>query len=137
MSDAHELVAVSVDITGKPSYNGYETVHEALWNLEEEFRTLEFVDRMMLSIDILSDLEPSIFHNRNFIYTFDYDEGLNDRFYSVYDGSNVDDPIFECWAKELYDYGIMKDEYDVLGLFKYLVKIGELLPTDSLTLIHA
>jgi len=135
MSDAQELVAVAYDITGKPSYNGYETVHEALWNLEHEFQVLEFADRMLLSIDILNDLEPPISEGRSFMYTFEYDYG--DLRCSVYDVYNIEDPIFEAWGRDLLEKGIMKDNYDLIGLFNYLVKTGELLPEDKLTLMHS
>ena len=133
MSEASELIKVTY-AEDRPLYNGYDTVHEALWNLEPEFRSLDFADRMLLSVDLLSDLEVPTFEGRTFYYTFTYDYG--DLICYVYSDSNIEDPVLEWHGQDLLDKEIIINEYDVNGLYSYLVKMGELLPDDKLTLIH-
>jgi len=133
MSEASELIAVAVDITGKPSYNGYDTVHEALWNLEEEFKALEFGERMSLSLEVLNDLHCSI-SSRMFFYTFD--QYGDETICALFSGEDLVTPCLEWRWRDLVDTGIMKSIYDMDGLYEHLVKIGELLPEDTITLVH-
>jgi len=133
MSEATELISVDYNIDGVPSYNGYETVHEAMWNIEEEFKALEFGERMSLSLVILNDLFCP-FQSRMFFYTFDHygDETLC----ALFSGEDLVTPCLEWHWRDLVDTGVMNGIYDIDGLHKHLVKIGELLPDDTITLVH-
>ena len=132
MSEASDLINVATDVTGKQTYNGYETVHEALWNLEPEFKVLDFADRMVLSIEVLNDLEEDEYPH--FYYTFD--EYGGEIICAIFAEEDLITPLLEWYWKDLKDAGIMSSLYDVKGLQQHLVKMGELLPKDELTLVH-
>lgn len=135
MNDAHELVTVSYDVTGDPLYNGYRTVHEALWNLEHEFRVLEFADRVLISLDILSDLGSPMIESQNYIYKFEYGIWGEMNCYIFHEG-NLEDPIVTWDGQDFIDQGIMKDKYDLNGIFSHFLMKGEFIPEDKLTLMH-
>jgi hypothetical protein len=132
MNNARELVAIAHDITGQPSYNGYTTAYEALWNIESEFRSLEFAERMQISLEVLADLENP-FQSHEFFYTFiTYNDEI---ICTLFDENDLTTPTFEWFWRDFKQGGIMKDTYDVKSLHTHLVKIGELLPEDTITLI--
>ena len=127
-------------VGGKTTYNGYESMYEALLHSDPDFKDLNFANRVLATALVLNDIENpepewTTFEPKSWVYSFAY---VNDQYHGVvYDPDNSHtDPIFTSAGDELFEEGIMKDEYDLEGLFKFLVKSGDLLPEDNLYLIH-
>lgn len=132
-----DIIHVTIE-DGMTLYNGYETTYEALTYCDTDFVTFPFSVKMEIATEAMNELTPvfsPLIKARKLIYNFASQQGqLLGVVYDQYDLSG--EIIIGFLIQELIDTNFMKNQYDIKGLRNYLLKIGEILPEDTITLIH-
>lgn len=123
-----------------PTFNGWESIHEALLECNEIYRDLDFADQIAIGAYVTNMLcplnedapqpsTPPTTSNKHYIYTSEYYAIEDDHNCIVFD-VNSGHIIFQEWFRSLKANHIMDSIDDVEGLMLYLVHHGELLEGD-------
>jgi len=111
---------------GVPSYNGYSSVYEALYNGEQEFRDLDFANRMWTVAEILNNIENPVYVPQTLEYTFKKSpKGMEMKVLDP-DGETV-----VSYNGPALPY-FMEHELDLDGLHTFLVYHEKVHPDDKL-----
>lgn len=130
MGQSENKIEIVHHKTGEVTYNGYQTVYEALYNMEHEFRQLDFASRMLVTIDISNDIvEENITVPQKYYFIIN-GRSPEEMVCSLYHYNDIVDPVIEWEWNELHESGIMMNINDIDSLHQFLVYTGEILPHD-------
>jgi hypothetical protein len=116
---------------GSITYNGYDSPYPAVIEVCPELKTFSFSKQMMITMLVWSLLidYTAEYESNLYVYVF---HKLENHFEFMIFNSCKGDVIFSYSGTDIIESGIMKNEYDVDGLYRYLVNTGFLRAPDRL-----
>lgn len=145
MFDFHKVIALSINYNGVVTYNGFDNLFQALYYAYPSFSSLTFIEQMRvlseatLALDKLeSQSELPLTAPTDFAvpkeFWYDFEWTVSKRLIiKIYD-SDTGNLFFMADGSDLLILNEIDSEFDVEGVRLFLVKIGELLPTDTLVM---
>jgi hypothetical protein len=126
------------------TFNGFDTLHEALIDCNDLYKQLSFEDQMYICASMANEFapldeevpEPSFgpppkSTGRNFVYTYEFYHDRDDYACIVFDVRSGD-IIFHEWFADLKEHDVMESLDDVEGLLMVLLKFGDVIEGDTL-----
>lgn len=134
MTVAFEAVAIAneINLTWKydnPVFNGEDDLYEAIIDLVPAFDELNMTDKLIFSLNVFKSMTAHVTKGKQFTFNISKDFN-NERIIHLWDMEDYQ-LVYEVSYDYLKDVA-MSSPNDVLGLYNWLVKQGELLPQDKL-----